>query len=104
MSGCKDKTVKKIVRGDFKFAGENHGRCNSIRPKSCAINGATFCQLNRCIRAAKCRTCVAIGRFLRHRPYYKRDEKFNDLDATASGNPNLNTLSRCNRVISAYSM
>ena len=34
VSGCKDKTVKKIVRGDFKFAGENHGRCNSIGPKS----------------------------------------------------------------------
>lgn len=39
VSGCKDKTVKKIVRGDFKFAGENHAR-----------------------------------------PYYKRDEKYNDLD------------------------
>ena len=29
-----------------------------------------------------------IGQCLRHRPYYKRDEKFNDLDAAASGNPN----------------
>ena len=26
VTGCKDKTVKKIVRGDFKFTGENHGR------------------------------------------------------------------------------
>eukprot|EP00931_Biecheleriopsis_adriatica_P050407 TRINITY_DN29181_c0_g1_i1.p1 TRINITY_DN29181_c0_g1~~TRINITY_DN29181_c0_g1_i1.p1 ORF type:complete len:1018 (+),score=299.85 TRINITY_DN29181_c0_g1_i1:144-3197(+) len=39
VTGCKDKTVKKIVRGNFTLAGENHGR-----------------------------------------PYYKREEKFNDLD------------------------
>ena len=36
VSGGKDKMVKKIVRGNFRFAGENHGR-PAATSKPCAM-------------------------------------------------------------------
>ena len=60
--------VKKIVRGNFRFAGENHGR-----------QGRACCH-RKTLRLLR----------QRRRPYYQKDEKFNDLDAlrrVSAGSP-----------------